>query len=161
MTKFSYRNVQVFLSLITLLVFSASLYFQYGLGLSPCPLCLMQRLCVFILLFFCLMGVRLSTLKRARAVSFAQLFFALAGLYFSARQLWLQTLPPESAPACVPGLDVLIKYFPWQDVAHALFWGSGDCAEQSWSLLGLSMPAWALFYFLFMAMAGFLLSRSH
>ncbi len=61
------------------------------------------------------------------------------------------------APACMPGLDVLVRYFPWQTVAHALFWGAGDCAETVWSLWGISMPGWTALYFLFMAVTGLIL----
>ncbi|RUR12019.1 disulfide bond formation protein B [Legionella sp. km772] len=151
MTKIQYRQIQYTLVLITAFVLFFSLYSQYVLGLQPCPLCLMQRICVFMLLG--LMGLTLGTLKRARVLSLIECFFACAGLFFALRQLWLQSLPAGSAPACMPGLDILIRYFPWQDVARALLWGSGDCAESTWSFLGLSMAAWAACYFAFMASA--------
>jgi disulfide bond formation protein DsbB len=82
-----------------------------------------------------------------------QCFFACAGLFFALRQLWLQSLPAGTAPACMPGLDILIRYFPWQDVAHALLWGSGDCAESTWNFLGISMAGWSAVYFSFMALS--------
>ena len=161
MTKFAYRKFQSFLALITLFVLMSSFYFQYIMGLQPCPLCLMQRICVFMLLG--IMGLSLGTLKKAHFVSFLQIIVACAGLFFSLRQLWLQSLPAGQAPACMPGLDILIRYFPWQTVAKALFWGSGDCAETTWSMMGISMPGWAALYFLFMAVTGlflFLRTRS-
>lgn len=151
MTKLQYRRVQYFLVLISVFVLFFSLYSQYVLGLQPCPLCLMQRICVFILLG--LMGFTLGTLKRARILSLLQCFFACAGLFFALRQLWLQSLPAGTAPACMPGLDILIRYFPWQDVAHALLWGSGDCAESTWNFLGISMAGWSAVYFLFMVLS--------
>lgn len=149
MSKRNYRSIQAVLLLLTLIVVGFSFYFQYVVGLQPCPLCLMQRLCAFLLGMFCLMGLCLSTLKRGRFVAILQMFFATSGLFFASRQLWLQSLPAEQAPVCLPGLEILIRYFPWQDVAHALFWGSGECAEVSWQWLGLSMPAWAALYFFF------------
>lgn len=85
-----------------------------------------------------------------------QVIVSLAGLYFAGRQLWLQSLPADQAPACMPDLSVLIHYFPWQDVFHALFWGAADCAEPSASWWGLSMPVWALAYFLVMLFAAVL-----
>ncbi|KTD14246.1 disulfide bond formation protein B [Legionella israelensis] len=157
MTKRVYRNIEVLLSLITLFVLGASFYFQYYKNMEPCPLCLMQRLCVFLLLFLTFVGVRLGTIKRAKLISLLKMIVSVAGIYFSGRQLWLQSLPPESTPACMPTLDVLFKYFPWQDVIRALFWGAGDCAEVSWQWLGLSMPAWTLLYFIFMLSVSILL----
>jgi len=153
MTKRHYRNIQSLLLLFTLLVLVASFYFQYFKGLQPCPLCLMQRFCIFMLLMFGLMGLNLTSMKRGRIVSFLQSFFAVAGLFFAGRQLWLQSLPADQTPACMPGLDVLIHYFPWQDVVRALVWGAGDCAEVNWQWLGLSMPAWAACYFVIMLIA--------
>lgn len=148
MTKIAFKKIQSFLIIITLIVFFGSLYLQYIVGLEACPLCLMQRLCVFIILV--LLSIRLGTLAKAHFISLLQLLIALGGLFFSLRQLWLQSLPVAKAPACLPGLDVLIQYFPWQTVAKELLWGSGQCAEVSWTLFGLSLAAWGAVYFLIM-----------
>jgi disulfide bond formation protein DsbB len=152
MNKLTYKKIQLLLAIITLGVLFASFYFQYFKGLNPCPLCIMQRICIFLLLV--LFGLSLGTLKKAHIISVVQVLISSAGLFFASRQLWLQSLPAESAPACMPGLDVLMRYFPWQTVVHALLWGSGDCAEVSWSVWGISMPGWAALYFLLMAFAG-------
>jgi disulfide bond formation protein DsbB len=145
MTKIAYKKVQYFLVLLTLSVFLGSLYLQYIVGLHPCPLCLMQRLCVFLLLL--LLGLSLGTIRKAHFVSFLQVLIAGAGLFFSLRQLYLQSMPAGKAPACLPGLDILIKYFPWQTVARVLFWGTGECTEVVWNLLGISLAGWGAIYF--------------
>lgn len=155
MNKITYKKIQFVLAFITIFVFMASLYFQYFMGLEPCPLCMMQRVCVFILLF--LLGINLGTLKKAHIICMMQVIVAVAGLFFSLRQVWLLSLPGDKVPVCMPGLDVLIHYFPWQAVAKALFWGSGDCAQKSWSMLGISMPGWAALYFLFMLVVSLIL----
>ncbi|KTD02335.1 disulfide bond formation protein DsbB [Legionella geestiana] len=147
MKRFQALSPDVLLTGISALMLAASFWFQYVQGLSPCPLCIMQRLCVALLL---LSGLVLSVSKRPMLRAFLWLFqtlMALAGIFFAARQLWLQSLPPANLPACMPDLSLLLRYFPLQDVLHALFWGSGDCAEKEWSWLGISMPGWVLFYF--------------
>lgn len=159
MQKRTWRLLLVLLTAISLFVLAASFYFQYAKGLSPCPLCLMQRFCVFAIFFLSLMGICLSTQKRARFVSGMQIFFSICGIYFATRQLWLQTLPAEQGASCMPGLDILMRYFPWKDVARALFWGSGDCGERVWQMLGLSMPAWALLYFIGIFFCAFFLFK--
>jgi disulfide bond formation protein DsbB len=151
MTKLMYRRVQYFLVLVSVFVLFFSFYAQFVLGLEPCPLCIMQRVCIFVLLG--IMGLSLGSLRRARIITLIQIFVACAGLFFALRQLWLQSLPPGTAPACMPGLNILIRYFPWQDVAHALLWGSGDCAEVTWNFLSISMAGWSALYFLFMISA--------
>lgn len=155
MNKITYKKIQFVLTFITIFVFMASLYFQYFMGLEPCPLCMMQRICVFILLF--LLGLNLTTLKKAHIICLLQSIIAAAGLFFSLRQVWLMYLPADQVPVCMPGLKVLINYFPWQAVAKALLWGSGDCAEKSWSMLGIPMPGWAALYFLFMFIVSLIL----
>lgn len=147
MNKINFKQIQFFLVCITVLVITASFYFQYVLGLHPCPLCFMQRLCVFVLLV--LLGLSLTTIKKAHIICSVQIIIACLGLYFSLRQLWLQSLPLGTAPACMPGMDTLIRYFPWQTVMRAFLWGSTDCAEVNWRMLGITMPGWSALYFLF------------
>lgn len=164
MSERNYRIVQGLLLLLTILVLGTGFYLQYARGLQPCPLCLMQRFCIFLLFIFCLIGTWMPMLKQGRVVASLQMLGAVAGLFFATRQLWLQSLPVGQAPACIPDLDVLIRYFPWKDVFHAMIWGAGDCAEVTWRLLGFSMAAWGFLYFLTMLIAGgvifFLLSKS-
>lgn len=160
MKKFTYKKIQTFNAALTLFVLFASFYFQYVMNLLPCPLCIMQRVCVFLLL--AVMGLSFRTLKKAHIISMLQIIIACFGLFFSLRQLWLQSLPTGSVPACMPGLDVLIRYFPWKTVVNTLFWGTGDCAEVSWQMLGISMPGWTTIYFAFMALMGcFLFWHTH
>lgn len=151
-----YRGIQRVVTLITLFVLMASFYFEYVLQLRPCPLCLMQRLMVMILLAIGMMQCFNRSLKWANRLSWLQMLIALGGVYFAGRQSWLQMLPANNTQSCLPGLDVLIRYFPWQDVLHALMFGASDCSDISWQWLGLTMPIWAALYFIGVFLAGFL-----
>lgn len=143
------RLIQLVVISLSAIVFFASLYLQYFGQLQPCPLCLMQRACVLIIFIFATLSLCLKQQKSRQIMVICQVLFALAGLYFAGRHLWLMSLPASEIHACVPGIDILIRYFPWEDIAHALFWGSGDCTEITWNFLGLSLPAWSALYFLF------------
>lgn len=159
MNKLTYRQAYILLTGLSFFILACSFYFQYVQGLQPCPLCLMQRFCVFLLSLVCLLGIYTHQVNLRKILVVLLIIVSFGGLFFAVRQLWLQSLPPDQVPACLPELDVLIHYFSWHDVLHALFWGTGNCAEVSWSLLGLSMPAWSAFYFLFMlAVAIFIFS---
>lgn len=142
-----FTHVIFWLSLSVLLL---SFYLQYGLGLQPCPLCLMQRFCVALITFTALVGL---VFRGRPYLLLGQLIFISFGLFFSLRQIWLQSLPVGEAPACMPDLSILIHYFPWQDVLRSLIWGAGDCAEIPWQWLGFSLAAWSLIYFVIMAAA--------
>lgn len=157
MSIYTYKRWQILLTFLSLFVLASSFYFQYVKGLQPCPLCLMQRLCVFLLFMFCFMGVAVRSLKAGKVIAWLQFFTAAGGLFFAGRQLWLQSLPAGQMPSCMPGIDVLIRYFPWKDVFRTLLWGTGECADNSWQWLGLSMPAWSALYFLFLLLASVVL----
>ncbi|WP_237059606.1 disulfide bond formation protein B [Microbulbifer sediminum] len=132
----------VFLAVIFLL--GAAFYLEYVRGLEPCPLCITQRVM--------LLGVGLVSLLAflhnpqfigRRIYGLLVSLWALGGLYFSARQLWLQSLPSDQVPACGPGITYMIDAFPFLDVVKVLLTGDGNCAEVQWTMLGLSIPAWA------------------
>jgi hypothetical protein len=70
---------------------------------------------------------------------------ALAAIGVALRQLYIQSLPPDSVPACGASLDFMLKVFPLTDVLLTkVLTGSGECAKIDWRFLGLAMPAWVL-----------------
>lgn len=150
MIKNKIKSLAWLLFLSSVFMLAASFYFEFIEGMQPCPLCLMQRLCVILLLCITCSFLLTYPKRIGSKLALVNVFIALAGLYFSGRQLWLMSLPASQVPACMPGLDVLIAYFPWQTIAKALFWGAGDCAEESWRLLGIPMPGFAALYFVWM-----------
>lgn len=160
MNRLTDRNLQILFVLLSFTVLSSSFYFQYIQGLQPCPLCLMQRVCVFVLFLLGLIRILLGTVYHANLLIYLHIIISTAGIFFSSRQLWLQSLSADQTPACLPDLEILTRYFPWRDVLYALFWGAGDCAEVSWRWLGLSMPAWTFFYFAFMWIFGVFMTTS-
>lgn len=157
--KQKFKQLQSLLLFITLLIVIISYYLQYFQGLEPCPLCMMQRICIFVFAVFCTIAVGVSKLKWAKVIALLQALFALFGLFFALRQVWLQFLPNGQTHACLPGLWVLVHYFSWKDVASVLLWGSGECSHISWRFLGLPISVWSSVYFLCMAIISFLLYR--
>ena len=69
------------------------------------------------------------------------------GAVIAGRHVYIQHLPADQVPSCGPGLDYLLDAFPLADAIEMVFTGSGECAEINWSFLGLSMPGWALVWF--------------
>jgi len=122
-----------------------ALYAQHGLQLEPCPLCVFQRVAVITMgLVFLLAAIHNAGRWGGAIYSLLLTMAALVGAGVAGRQLWLQSLPPDKVPACGPGLDFMLDAFPLADVLEMVLSGSGECAEVSWTLLGLSMPAWVL-----------------
>ncbi len=122
-----------------------ALYSQHFLRLEPCPLCIFQRVAVISLGVLFLIAAIHSAGRVGRWIYAALLLsVSLAGSAVSARHVWLQNLPPDQVPSCGPGLDFMLDTFPFTEVLNMVLSGSGECAEISWSFLGLSMPAWTL-----------------
>ena len=69
---------------------------------------------------------------------------ALATVGVAARHLYIQSLPPDSVPACGASLDFMLKVFPLPRCIVKVLTGSGECAKVNWRLFGLSMPGWVL-----------------
>lgn len=132
-----------------------ALYAQHGLGLEPCPLCILQRVAVISLGGIFLVAALHPAGAAGRRVYGALLaFVALAGSGVAGRHVWLTTLPPERIPACGPGLDFMLESFPLREALAMVLSGSGECASVDWQFLGLSMPAWVLIALVSLGMYG-------
>lgn len=123
-----------------------ALFMEHAMGLAPCPLCMMQRL--WIAVAGLIAYVSLLHNPRWGIYPLLGMLASVIGGGFSIRQLWLQSLPADQVPACGPDLQYMIEVFPLSDVLLAMTSGTGDCAEVSWSLLGISIPGWTLIGFI-------------
>jgi len=137
-----------------------ALYLQYVLNLDPCPLCVLQRLCVIAMgLIFLLATFHNPGRTGATVYALLQLLVGGAGAALAARQVWLQSLPKDQVPSCGMSLNYMLETLPFTDVLNKVFQGSGECAEKSWELLHLSIAGWTLVFFVAMITATFALVR--
>lgn len=134
------------------LLIIAIVYFENHLGLEPCYLCVTQRAFVALVGFLFLLAALHNPDHRGQKI-YAGLGVtgAFGGAYFSAKQLWLQSLPEESVPTCGPPVDYLIDVFPASEVITMLLRGDGNCAKVQWEFLAITMPGWVLVAFISLA----------
>lgn len=120
-------------------------YAQYVLHLEPCPLCMFQRIGIFVLMIIFLVAA-LHHPRTWGAYVYAVLIGAasLATIGVSARHLYIQSLPPGSIPSCGAPLQTLIQMFPVTEVIRKVLKAGGECTVVNWRFLGLAMPAWVL-----------------
>ena len=120
-------------------------YAQYVMHLEPCPLCIFQRIGVFILGVMFLIAALHDPVAFGRRVYAALVALAaLLTIGVAARHLYIQSLPPDAVPACGASLDFMLKIFSLSEVLVKVLTGSGECAKVTWEFLGLAMPAWVL-----------------
>jgi len=135
------------------LIMVAALYLEHVVGLAPCPLCIVQRICVMGFGLVCLVAALHGPGRGGRcAYSILALLFAVAGGATATRQIWLQTVPPDQLPSCLPSLEYMMEALPFQEIARLVLHGTAECVEVNWSLLGLSIPEWTLLAFIGMAL---------
>jgi disulfide bond formation protein DsbB len=126
-------------------------YFQFVEKLEPCPLCILQRLAVLTAGVIFLLGAMQNPVTTGRRVyGFLLLLAAGFGAAVAGRHVWLQQLPEDQIPSCGPGLNFIIENFPLNQAIDMVLRGSGECAEVSWTFLGLSIPGWTLLAFVLM-----------
>ncbi len=137
-----------------------ALYLQYVLNLDPCPLCVLQRVCVIAMgLIFLVATFHNPGRTGATVYALLQLLVGGAGAALAARQVWLQSLPKDQVPSCGMSLNYMLETLPFDDVLNKVFVGSGECAEKSWEFLHLSIAGWTLVFFVAMITACFALVR--
>ena len=136
-----------------------ALFAQHVLGLEPCPLCVLQRVGV-ITLGIVFLGAAIHSAGGIGARLWGVALPVVAGLTgtVSARQVWLQNLPPDQVPACGPGLDYMLEVFPLSEALSMVFKGSGECAEIVWQFLGISMPGWVFISLVVLGLGGLFLN---
>ena len=132
-------------------------FLQYFRDLEPCPLCILQRVAFFSLgVVFLVAAIHNPGRTGSRVYGLLITLAGLGGIITAVRHLWLQNLPPGNVPDCGPGLEYMLEVFPLTETLRMVFTGAGECAEVSWSLLGISVPGWALICFLLLTGVGLL-----
>ncbi|MCC2616254.1 disulfide bond formation protein DsbB [Aestuariibacter halophilus] len=137
-----------------------ALYFQYGMGLEPCIMCIYQRTAVF--------GVMLAGLVPwlannfiTRVVGFVTWgVSAIWGLLIAIEHVDIQTATNPFFASCeiVPNFPAFMPLHEW---VPQMFAATGDCGDIDWQFLTLSMPQWMIVIFaIYSALfGGVLLSR--
>ena len=126
----------------------SALVFQYGLGLEPCPLCIVQRWFLIAVGLALLAGVLHNPRSWGRRLyGLGVVALAALGAAVSARHVWIQHLPPGQVAGCGADIDYMLQNFPLLKTVTLLWAGTSDCAAVAWSFLGLSMAGWMLVCF--------------
>ena len=146
----TYRNLQVFLVIMAIIGMSFALfYLQRHLGLSPCPLCIFQRVGLIVMGGFALISALFN--PKSKVIRLLLWLGSLVGIGWAtavaARHVWLQHLPADQVPSCGPGLNYWLDTLPILQVFEEVFAGSGECASVDWTFMGLSIPEQSLILF--------------
>lgn len=137
------------LGFILMAVLLGSAFFlQIYKGMSPCPLCLLQRMMMVALgaIFFVGAVVRLPKWGDL-CVGFLGLLVGTAGVLLAGRQVWLQVSPPSSSGDCGASLGYLWHVLSVKETLKQVWQGGMECSQTGWKFLHLSLAAWSLIGF--------------
>ncbi|UAA37936.1 disulfide bond formation protein DsbB [Paraneptunicella aestuarii] len=123
---------------------ASALYFQYGMGLEPCIMCIYQRTAVLGVL---LSGLLVFLMNNAltRLIGFIGWgVSAIWGLLIAIEHVDIQGAANPFFVTCeiVPNFPV-----PLHDWVPFFFAATGDCGKIDWEFLTLSMPQWMIVIF--------------
>ncbi|MBA4329068.1 MAG: disulfide bond formation protein B [Polaromonas sp.] len=140
------RRVLALVAVVCVAMLAFGLYLQHGVGLEPCPMCIVQRYALTLVAL--VTGITAFADKKGLQMtgSFVTLLLAGFGAFVAARQSFLQWFPPEEA-SCGRDFYGMIETFPLQRVIPMIFKGSGDCSKIDWTFLGLSIANWSFLCF--------------
>lgn len=130
------------------LIAAAIFYFQEELGLDPCPMCILSRYC-FAVIGIVSLAATVHGPKGAFLKGYGILvaLFAVTGIGISIRHSYLQHFPP-ALETCGTDLAFLMNTLPLSQALPKIFQGTGSCSSVDWKMLGMSLPEWALVWFL-------------
>jgi disulfide bond formation protein DsbB len=122
------------------------LYLQHGVGLVPCPMCIVQRYALVLIALIAALAGATDRKGWHLGASVTLLLTAVFGAYVAARQSWLQWYPPEVV-SCGRDFYGMIETFPLQRAIPMIFKGGGDCSKVDWTFLGGSIANWSFLCF--------------
>lgn len=137
---------------------AVGLEMQAVLRLSPCPLCIFQRV------LYLLIGVAglAGCLLPAARLLWAGLIglVGVGGLAVAGYQSWMQAFPQLATECSYTDPNAIERLVDWLGMQWpSLFLATGFCTSRDWVFLGLSMANWSLFLFAGFAAFAFWLAK--
>lgn len=138
--------------LASALMLAAAFYLEWGMALTPCPLCYSQRMLLGSFALVCLCAVVQAPGRLgARIYAVLAMLFAAGGALLAARHVWLQSTSLPLGIGCQLPMDYVVESMPLGQLLKVMVIGSPDCVPINWSFLDLTIPEWSLLSFVLLA----------
>ncbi|MCG6574307.1 disulfide bond formation protein B [Pseudomonas sp. AF32] len=133
-------------SIAAALALGIASYLEYAVGLAPCSLCVLQRLCLMLFLGNCLAACVHGPGQTGSIIYGALGLVLVSGAMTLAwHQVLVQSHSAELLPDCFSRTQGSSS---WWSAVHRVIDGAVDCASITWTLFDLSVPEWSLLFFL-------------
>ncbi|MGE5470655.1 MAG: disulfide bond formation protein B [Bacteroidota bacterium] len=125
---------------------TAGLLLQAQLHLSPCPLCIFQRILYLLVGTLALAGFLLPAARQLWAALIAAI--ALMGIGVAGYQSWMQAYPELANECGYADPNLIERLVDWLGMQYPpLFMATGFCTSKEWIFLDLSMANWSVLVF--------------
>lgn len=123
-----------------------ALYFQHGLGLAPCTLCIYQRCAIYGIMLASIIGLITPNKITFRLVGiFIWIYSAYKGFGLATLHAHLQ-FEPNLADTCA----INVEFPSWLSLNSwlpSMFNSYGSCSDRVWTFLTIEMSQWMIIIF--------------
>lgn len=133
------------IAITSLTLVGAALYLQLVEGMMPCPLCVIQRYAFILLAIGCLIGMAGPALWRKIGCCIG-LYSSLSGAGVALYQLYVIAHPEIKCG--VDPIQTAVNNLPFASWLPTVFSAEGMCGTYYDPVMGLSIPQWALAWFI-------------
>lgn len=123
-----------------------ALFFQHGMGLAPCVMCIYERIAMLGVAAAALIGAINPRIAVLRWLGLA----AWGGSAYKGLMLSLEHVDYQFNPSPFYTCDLFVQFPDWAPLnqwAPWMFEAYGDCSKIVWQFLTLSMPQWLVVIF--------------
>ena len=141
------RTAWLLLAFIAFALEASGIYFQYGMGLVPCVMCVYERLAILGLLIAGLIGAISPRFFLTRWLGLLLWGFSVyKGLALAIKHHDYQANPsPWNQCEFKPEFPQTMPFDQW--FPSIFVFGSVNCSDKQWEMFGLGMPEWLIVAF--------------
>ena len=136
-----------FLLFLSTFIFElTALFFQHGLGLAPCTLCIYQRCAIFGIMIASIIGlIKPNNYIFRLGGILVWLFSAYKGFILATFHAHLQ-FEPNFSDTCAINVQ-FPSWLPLNQWLPSMFNAYGSCADKIWTFLTIEMSQWMIIIF--------------
>lgn len=134
-------------TLICLLGVCIIIFTVFILGWKPCPMCLLQQLCIVCILMFSILGgIKKEPQSFSLAIHAVIIAIILLGVYIATKQVYIQYFPSTSTatPGSCGGIDNPFLL----DATKSITGTVESCTDIAEKISGVSLAVYSLIFFL-------------
>ncbi|WP_076592560.1 disulfide bond formation protein B [Herminiimonas arsenitoxidans] len=134
---------------VSLALLAVALYLQHVENMQPCPLCVIQRYAFAAIALICIIALFLPRAAARFATALAALA-SVAGAGVAGWHIYIKAHPTVSCG--IDPLETSLNTIPTAKLLPFLFQADGLCTTEYAPIMGLSLPQWALVWFVVIAL---------